>query len=697
MSRPRTRRIAVLAFALIACAAPAAQATYTTAPEYAVSDFALGFTRGGCCNLGPFGIAFDSANNVYVSGDGFQGSLYRFPATGTPPFNAETFNLTPSGATWKDNCTRALAFSKTGRLYLAQCSANKVIELDPATGAAIRDVAPVVSAHGLGTDPLTGDLFVASYSGDAVYRIADPEGTPVVSTYLPSAGGHLDGLTIGPDGTIYVARASGATSSVLAITGTDKPQPATVTNLATVPDGDGVAVSAAPGNPQIFVNDNFGHITRLDIGTTVTSTVVFTNDDTNSYRGDFVGVGNDGCLYATQSERVVKLTNADGTCSLAPTSPTLPLDVTKSGNGSGGVTSAPAGIDCGATCSGIFTTGSTVTLTATPAPGSHFTGWSGTCSGTVMTCVVTMDQARTATATFVLNQPPVAEFTFAPAGPKTATTVEFDGSSSSDPDGTISSYAWTFGDGTTATGAKPSHAFATAGTFTVTLTVTDNDGATDSVTHAVPVTAPVIAPVPPPVVAVKPLVLQCTTKKLVLVDVVQSGGRVRLFGTADPSLAGQRVDLVFYATRKVVATATIAADGSYEATAPLPPRSIRNTNRARYQAVTGTHRSDQLKLTRRVAVDSLSAGGGLVTIRGRIIPPLGRPVQPVAIRQRISCKQMTVVKTFTPPPSGRFSVTLPAPTGQAEAIYVLVTRVRKGSKPRLYPTASLPRPVTLRP
>ncbi len=75
-----------------------------------------------------------------------------------------------------------------------------------------------------------------------------------------------------------------------------------------------------------------------------------------------------------------------------------------------------------------------------------------------------------------VNDTPSASFTYACSG----LTCDFDGSGSSDPDGTISSYAWDFGDGNTGSGVTVSHTYAAGGTYTVTLTVTDDDGATDS-------------------------------------------------------------------------------------------------------------------------------------------------------------------------------------------------------------------------
>jgi PKD repeat protein len=71
----------------------------------------------------------------------------------------------------------------------------------------------------------------------------------------------------------------------------------------------------------------------------------------------------------------------------------------------------------------------------------------------------------------------------------------FDGSGSSDPDGSIASYAWSFGDGAEGTGAQPNHSYTAAGEYTVTLTVTDNRGGQASTTRAVKVTAPNQKPV----------------------------------------------------------------------------------------------------------------------------------------------------------------------------------------------------------
>jgi PKD repeat protein len=84
------------------------------------------------------------------------------------------------------------------------------------------------------------------------------------------------------------------------------------------------------------------------------------------------------------------------------------------------------------------------------------------------------------------NQPPIAAFT----SNCTDLNCDLDGSASSDSDGTIASYSWDFGDSTNGSGVAPSHSYASSGTYTVNLTVTDDDGSTNTVSHDVTVTAP---------------------------------------------------------------------------------------------------------------------------------------------------------------------------------------------------------------
>lgn len=98
---------------------------------------------------------------------------------------------------------------------------------------------------------------------------------------------------------------------------------------------------------------------------------------------------------------------------------------------------------------------------------------------------VTDDEGVTATTTipYIVNQPPHAAFSTSPGTTGTAPfAVNFDASASSDPDvnDSIASYTWSFGDGTSASGVTVSKTFASAGTFTTTLTVTDSRGATSS-------------------------------------------------------------------------------------------------------------------------------------------------------------------------------------------------------------------------
>ena len=89
-----------------------------------------------------------------------------------------------------------------------------------------------------------------------------------------------------------------------------------------------------------------------------------------------------------------------------------------------------------------------------------------------------IDTASTTATITAQPLPPIAD-AGGPYSGVVGAPVSFDGTGSGDPDGTITSYAWDFGDGGTASGATPTHTFSVDGTFTVSLTVTDNDGLAD--------------------------------------------------------------------------------------------------------------------------------------------------------------------------------------------------------------------------
>ena len=95
-----------------------------------------------------------------------------------------------------------------------------------------------------------------------------------------------------------------------------------------------------------------------------------------------------------------------------------------------------------------------------------------------------------------VNQPPLAMPSASPLSGEAALPVEFSSAGSNDPDGTIDSYAWIFGDGSSDSSAAPNHVYTLSGNYTAYLTVTDNDGDTHTDSVAITVLEPVPNQVP---------------------------------------------------------------------------------------------------------------------------------------------------------------------------------------------------------
>jgi hypothetical protein len=218
-----------------------------------------------------------------------------------------------------------------------------------------------------------------------------------------------------------------------------------------------------------------------------------------------------------------------------------------------------------------------------------------------------------------------------------------------------------------------------------------------------PAKAPAAAAAPAAGVAgqsVADQILACSDRKLVLVDVLKQGSRVKLLGAANRSYVGKRVAIRLRATGRVVAHAVVRKDGSFQTTAAMPARAYFATNRransVRYRAEIGKELSLPLKLQRRLIVSSLTSKAGKVTITGRVVRPLTTPVATIRLVRRVSCRKVVLVARFKPRADGTFRITVKAPKGQAAAVYRMATSVReKASNPRSYPTFTLPRGVAL--
>jgi hypothetical protein len=93
------------------------------------------------------------------------------------------------------------------------------------------------------------------------------------------------------------------------------------------------------------------------------------------------------------------------TASFNKSSGPYPLNVMKSGDGAGTIGSSPGGISCGTLCSSSYAAGTVVTLSVSTAGGSSFAGWGGACTGTALSCKLTMDSSKSVTASFGRNMP----------------------------------------------------------------------------------------------------------------------------------------------------------------------------------------------------------------------------------------------------------------------------------------------------
>jgi uncharacterized repeat protein (TIGR02543 family) len=289
-----------------------------------------------------------------------------------------------------------------------------------------------VATSGEGTGTITSNI--GGINCGATCATSEPYGTIVQLYPHPATGSQFDGWSGACSGAsipcdVDLGQATNVSASFSLI-----PNVLTVTT-----DGTGTgSVSSDIGGIDCGATCSTGIHPGDDV--TLTATPDASSSTFAGWSGDCNGTDST-CTVTMDQARTV-----DATFTSIPRNLTLTTD----GTGTGTVSSDPSGIDCGQNCTTTYDSGTAVVLTATPAAGSGFTGWTGDCTGTG-TCALSMDGDHSANATFDLL-------------PLHAITVTMSGTGS----GTVTSDLSGIDCGATCSASYPSDAV-------VTLTATPTD------------------------------------------------------------------------------------------------------------------------------------------------------------------------------------------------------------------------------
>src|SRR5882762_1408427 len=317
----------------------------------------------------PGGGTYPGSVTVTIS-DATSGATIYYTTDGSAP--------TTSSAVY----TGALTFTQTTTLNaMAAASGMTNSAVASATYTVQQQVATPTFSPGGGTYPGSVTVTISDATNGATIYYTTDGSTPTTSSAVYSSA-----LTFTQTTTLKaMAATSGMTNSAVAsaayavqqpvVTPTFSPGGGTYTGLVTVTISD-----ATSGATIYYTTDGSTPTTSSAVYTTP---LTFTRTTTLKAMAAATGMTNSAVSSATYTIRFT-------------------LTASKTNLGSGTVTSSPAGINCGSTCSASYVSGTTVTLTATPAFLSSFGGWSGCDSVSGNVCTVSMNSARSVTANFRL-------------------------------------------------------------------------------------------------------------------------------------------------------------------------------------------------------------------------------------------------------------------------------------------------------
>jgi virginiamycin B lyase len=348
----------------------------------AITEFAVPTPASGPQGIaaGPDGaLWFTEGNGNKIGRITTSGSINEFPLS-TP--NSRPFVITagPDGAMWFTE----LSGDNVGRITVGP------------SPAITETTVPTVNAQPQGIATGSDGLLYFSESNSAKIGRITPGASPSITENLTHITGVPLGVSAGPFGTLYFANPDNAIGIILLPTG--------FFQIFVAGDGLGIVTGSAAHQPGITVVQCDGGApcyASFPVGEVVTLTASATRGSIflgwTSVPGGPACSGTDPCTFTVDANGGIL------TAAFRLSSSNEVISVINAGNGTGTVASSPSGISCGPTCNANFDRNVPIVLTATPASGSTFIGWSGGgCQG-VGTCTVAPAAAATVTANYVLN------------------------------------------------------------------------------------------------------------------------------------------------------------------------------------------------------------------------------------------------------------------------------------------------------
>jgi DNA-binding beta-propeller fold protein YncE len=345
----------------------------------------------------PEGVAVDASGAVYVA-DTLDHRVERLAPDGaylgqTGYISSNSGFAAPAAGDGQFNTPGGIAVDRAaGRVWVADTANNRVQQLS-LDGAWLATVTGFSAPRAIAVAP-DGAVLVADTGNGRVQR-RDPatQAWSTLARGLTAPAGVAATATavyVADTGVNRVLRLAGGATQAL-------PPP---------PGGFHSPTGLAAGGGAVYVSDTASsRVLRFDEATSGWEVV----GSEGTGMGSFIAPA--GLALDPAGASLVVADNGNDrvqriTFSGSPPPAPVGLTVATTGTGTGTVTSSPAGIACPTDCAQHFTPGSTVSLQATPAPGSAFAGWAGACSGPAPTCDVAMAGERAVTAAFAASGPP---------------------------------------------------------------------------------------------------------------------------------------------------------------------------------------------------------------------------------------------------------------------------------------------------